>query len=174
MRTRSFRLFVAVSGYLSVSGAAGAQTPVREGMEAFGGWRQDKPGTVRLIRPRDLPQPGATASVANVSRVVARPYGAKLQVPAGFKVGLFAEGLSGPRIIRVAPNGDIFVAETRTGRIRILRAADRAAKPGINRYSQAASIVRSASRSFRAAMIRNGSTSQTPTAWCASPIIPAI
>ena len=45
---------------------------------------------------------------------------------------LFAEGLSGPRIIRVAPNGDIFVAETRAGRVRVLRAADGAAKPGTN------------------------------------------
>jgi len=54
------------------------------------------------------------------------------QVPAGFNVGLFAEGLSGPRIIRTAPNGDIFVAETRAGRVRVLRAADGAAKPEIN------------------------------------------
>jgi glucose/arabinose dehydrogenase len=44
---------------------------------------------------------------------------------------LFAEGLSGPRIIRTAPNGDIFVAETHAGRIRVLRAADGAAKPGV-------------------------------------------
>ena len=50
----------------------------------------------------------------------------------GFKIELFAEGLSGPRIIRIAPNGDIFVAETRAGRIRVLRAADGAAKPGTN------------------------------------------
>jgi hypothetical protein len=54
------------------------------------------------------------------------------QVPPGFKIELFAEGLSGPRIIRVAPNGDIFVAETRAGRVRVLRAADGAAKPGTN------------------------------------------
>jgi len=50
-------------------------------------------------------------------------------VPPGFKVELFAEGLSGPRIIRVAPNGDVFVAETRAGRIRVFRAADGADKP---------------------------------------------
>ena len=45
---------------------------------------------------------------------------------------MFAEGLSGPRIIRVAPNGDIFVAETRAGRISVLRAADGAASPSAN------------------------------------------
>jgi hypothetical protein len=42
---------------------------------------------------------------------------------------LFAEGLSGPRVIRVAPNGDVFVAETRAGRIRVFRAPDGADKP---------------------------------------------
>lgn len=125
---------VAATSFLLIActGAALAQSGVREGKEAYGSWQQDKPGTVRLIRPKDLPQPGATASAANVSRVVARPSGAVPQVPPGFKIELFAEGLSGPRIIRVAPNGDIFVAETRAGRVRVLRAADGAAKPGTN------------------------------------------
>jgi len=53
-------------------------------------------------------------------------------VPPGFKVELFAEGLSGPRIIRVAPNGDILVAETRAGRIRVLHSTDGTAKPVAN------------------------------------------
>ena len=109
--------------------AATAEPGLLEGKEAFGSWQSDKPGTVRLIRPIDLPEPGATPSVANVSHIVARPAGAVPLVPPGFKIDLFAEGLSGPRIIRVAPNGDIFVAETRAGRIRILRAADGASKP---------------------------------------------
>jgi glucose/arabinose dehydrogenase len=51
------------------------------------------------------------------------------QVPAGFKVEQFAEGLSGPREMRTAPNGDIFVAETRSGRIRVLRLSDDGSKP---------------------------------------------
>jgi glucose/arabinose dehydrogenase len=109
--------------------AALAQSSVRQGKDAFGGWQADKPGTLRLIKPRDLPAPGATRSAANVSRVVPRPSGAVPQVPNGFKVALFAEGLSGPRIIRVAPNGDVFVAETEAGRIQVLRAADGAASP---------------------------------------------
>jgi len=46
-----------------------------------------------------------------------------LKVPAGFEVRQFASGLSGPRTLRVAPNGDIFVAETGAGRIRVLRPA---------------------------------------------------
>src|ERR1700759_2437274 len=111
-----------------IGGAANAQT--REGRDAYGSWQADKPGTVRLIRPQDLPAPGPSS--ANASHVVTRPAGAMPQVPPGFRIELFAEGLSGPRIIRTAPNGDIFVAETRAGRIRVLRAADGATKPATN------------------------------------------
>jgi glucose/arabinose dehydrogenase len=106
---------------LSATGPLNAQPATLRGQDAFGDWQRDKPGTMRLIRPEDLPKPGATPSAANMSRVVARPATAKPQVPPGFKVELFADGLSGPRIIRTAPNGDVFVAETRAGRIRVLR-----------------------------------------------------
>ena len=114
------------------SAPAAAQSATLVGVAAFGDWRLDRPGTSRLIRPQDLPPPGATPSAANGPRVVARPASAIPQVPAGFKIDLFADGLSGPRIMRVAPNGDIFVAETGPGRIRILRAAPGAAKPVVN------------------------------------------
>jgi glucose/arabinose dehydrogenase len=115
-----------------MTGAASAQSTLREGKDAFGSWQRDKPGTIRLIKPQDLPEPGATRSAASVSRIVPRPAGAMPQVPSGFKVDLFAEGLDGPRIIRVAPNGDVFVAETQGGRIRVLRAADGTSKPTAN------------------------------------------
>jgi glucose/arabinose dehydrogenase len=107
---------------------ATAQSERLVGSAAFGDWRADKPGLSRLIRAEDLPKPGATPSAANVSRVVQRPPSSMPQVPAGFKVELFAEGLSGPRQMRAAPNGDIFVAETRAGRIRVLRAPDGSAR----------------------------------------------
>jgi glucose/arabinose dehydrogenase len=64
--------------------------------------------------------------------VVRRPRTAVPQVPAGFKVELFADGLSEPRVMRVAPNGDIFIAETSAGRIRVLRATDGSQKPSLN------------------------------------------
>jgi glucose/arabinose dehydrogenase len=108
---------------------ANAESGPLVGPAAFGDWRADKPGVIRLIRPGDLPRPGASPSSANASHLVRRPPTAIPQVPDGFKVELFASGLRGPRQMRVAPNGDIFVAETRAGRIRILRAADGAAKP---------------------------------------------
>jgi glucose/arabinose dehydrogenase len=109
-----------------------AQSAPRTGSAAFGDWRDDKPGVARLIRPDDLPKPGATPSAANVSEIVPRPPSASPQVPAGFRIELFAEGLNGPRQMRVAPNGDIFIAETRAGRIRVLRAEAGEPKPAVN------------------------------------------
>jgi glucose/arabinose dehydrogenase len=117
---------------ISMGPAIAQSPPALEGRDAFGDWHADRPGISRHITAADLPKPGATASVANVSRVVPRPASAVPQVPPGFKAELFAEGLRGPRIMRVAPNGDIFVAETRAGRIRVLRAADGASKPSVN------------------------------------------
>jgi glucose/arabinose dehydrogenase len=64
--------------------------------------------------------------------VVRQPTNAVLSVPAGFTVKLFAKGLAGPRLLRVAPNGDIFIAETRDNRLRVLRAADGAEAPSAN------------------------------------------
>ena len=95
-------------------------TGVLEGRAAFGDWRADRPGVRRLIKPRDLPPPQPKESVANMVRVVQRT-DQKPIVPSGFAVELFASGLAGPRIIRTAPNGDIFVAESRAGRITVLR-----------------------------------------------------
>jgi glucose/arabinose dehydrogenase len=73
---------------------------------------------------RSWRDPCSTSSAGNGPQVVQRPAGATLSVPPNFKVRLFADGLSGPRLLRVAPNGDIFIAETRANRIRVLRAAD--------------------------------------------------
>jgi glucose/arabinose dehydrogenase len=91
-----------------------------EGRAAFGDWRADRPGVRRLIKPRDLPPPQPAEAVANFVRVAHRT-DEKPIVPSGFAVNLFASGLTGPRLIRAAPNGDIFVAESRAGRISVLR-----------------------------------------------------
>ena len=76
----------------------------------------------RLITPEDLPAPFATASVRNRTQVVVesgRP-AAQDRCP-GSRSSCFANGLEDPRLIRTAPNGDVFVAESRAGRIRVLR-----------------------------------------------------
>lgn len=67
---------------------------------------QDKAGEV------NLPEPYATKSVQNFSKVVGWPAGKMPVAPEGFTVSKFADGLDNPRWIYVAPNGDIFVAES--------------------------------------------------------------
>jgi glucose/arabinose dehydrogenase len=128
-KRNAFEIALAFLALLLTVAAVDAQPAPLRGPDAFGDWQRDKPGTVRLIRPDDLQKPGATPSAANASRVVPRPASATPQVPPGFKIELFAEGLSGPRIIRTAPNGDIFVVETRSGCIRVLRTRDGASTP---------------------------------------------
>jgi len=88
-----------------------------------------KPGGFRKIVPADLPKPYATESASTRSRIVPRPKGAWPQAPAGFQVGLFANGLILPRVIRVAPNGDVFVVETRAGQVRVFRGITADGKP---------------------------------------------
>ena len=109
-----------------------AQSEPLKGAAAFGDWHADRPGVSRLIRPEDLPKPGATPSSAKFPQIERRPPSLFPQVPAGFTIELFADGLSGPRQMRVAPNGDIFISETGPGRIRVLRAADGSSKPSSN------------------------------------------
>jgi glucose/arabinose dehydrogenase len=79
-----------------------------------------------------LPAPFATPAVRETARIISQPPAAHLSVPAGFSVTLFADHLDGPRLMRVAPNGDIFISESRVGRVRVLRAAEGATKPEQN------------------------------------------
>lgn len=99
---------------------AQATDSVRAGAAAYGGWQADAPGVRRLIRPADVP-PQTTRSSSESPSVVDRPPGALPHVPPGFSVSLVASGLKEPRVIRVAPNGDVFIAESGAGQIRVLR-----------------------------------------------------
>jgi glucose/arabinose dehydrogenase len=95
----------------------------------FTDFRYEKPGRIRKITLKDLPAPFATPSAPNGPKVAARPEGAWPQVPAGFKVEEFATGLEAPRIIRTAPNGDFFVAETKAGNVKVFRGISSSGKP---------------------------------------------
>jgi glucose/arabinose dehydrogenase len=68
-----------------------------------------------------LPVPYATKSSANSPSKVSPPAGFLPTVPAGFKINVFATGFKGPRWLIVAPNNDIFLADTGAGDIIILR-----------------------------------------------------
>ncbi len=111
------------------AGGAFAADAVRTGPAAYGDWRADAPGVRRLITAADLPPPFATLSAGNPSRRAARKPSDVPKAPDGFSVDLFAKGLSVPRVIRTAPNGDIFVAESGAGRVRIFRPESAGAMP---------------------------------------------
>lgn len=85
---------------------------------------QDEPGTVFEVSPEDMPEPYASDSVSNPSRRIARPDGARPEVPEGFRAQLFAEGLTHARWLAVAPGGDVFLAEPDGGHVTVLRDAD--------------------------------------------------
>src|ERR1700748_151663 len=69
---------------------------------------------VTTPQPVDLPQPYATKSVKNFSKVIGWKEGEQPVAPKGFTVSKFAGGLENPRWIYVAPNGDVFVSEAGT------------------------------------------------------------
>ena len=87
----------------------------------FMGYRSEAPGVAHKITISDLPEPYATDSANNGPDIVSRPPNAWPKAPAGFKVELYASGLNFPRLIRTAPNGDLFVAESRAGEIKVFR-----------------------------------------------------
>ncbi|MGC4043348.1 MAG: sorbosone dehydrogenase family protein [Armatimonas sp.] len=105
---------------------------VLTGQAALGDWTTDAPGVRRKITTADLPKPFDTDSARNFPRLVARPAGAMPHVPQGFKVEEFTTGLNNPRKIVVAPNGDLFIAESGPNRVRVLRDADNDGKPEVN------------------------------------------
>src|SRR5438105_2484631 len=105
--------------------AFGQSSPVLMGAAAYGDWRSDAPGVRRKITPADLPSPYATASANNGPMIAERPPNAWPKAPPSFVVEPLATGLDNPRLIRISPSGDLFIAESRPGRIRVLRAPQR-------------------------------------------------
>ena len=97
---------------------------VLTGRAALGDWTTDAPGVRRKITIEELAKPFETRSANNFPRPARRPSGAMPRAPEGFAVSEFAAGLNNPRKIVTAPNGDIFVAESMPGRIKVLRDAD--------------------------------------------------
>ena len=102
---------------------------VLTGESAFADYHSIRPGVFRKITAADLPKPYATKGVGNGPTVVPKPANAWPLAPPGFKVERYAEGLDLPREIRRAPNGDLFVAETGSGELKIFRGMTKDAKP---------------------------------------------
>ena len=84
-------------------------------------WKKDAPGRVHKIDLAKLPAPYDTPSSANFPKLIPKPEGASLKLPAGFKVETFATGFTGPRAMLLAPNGDILITEANSGRVKVIR-----------------------------------------------------
>ena len=69
----------------------------------------------------NLPAPFSTKSAGNSPANDKPPAGFLPTVPAGFRVNIYAANFRRPRLLTVAPNGDIFLAETGGGRVVVLR-----------------------------------------------------
>jgi glucose/arabinose dehydrogenase len=115
------------------SASSAEVTPVKSNapppQPPFTDFRFEQPGKVRRITAQDLPAPYATETASNGPELVARPRGAWPKAPVGFSVQQYATGLDNPRLIRTAPNGDFFLAESNSGKIRVFRGITRAGKP---------------------------------------------
>ena len=119
--------------------AQSSNQPLLTGESAFTDWQQEQPGVRHKITVGDLPQPKEDEAVRNTAELVPKPAGVLPTAPAGFKVTLYAGGDSGPtkfvqpRLLRTAPNGDIFLADTNGGTIYALR--------GVGQDGRAAQVV---------------------------------
>ena len=128
-----------------------AAQQVVTGQAAFADYSQQKPGVSRKITVADLPEPKPTESVDNGPALVPRPENAWPIAPAGFKVTLYAGGDNAmdqsankkqvvgqatqgtfrePRLLRTAPNGDIFLSDSAAGIVFVLRGTGADGKAG--------------------------------------------
>ena len=112
----------AVIAYLaSLSGTASGHQAAASADATGTDWTLDAPGVHHRVDVKDLPKPYATASAGNGPGQTALPDGVLPRVPPGFGISIFAQDLQGPRQMRTAPNGDLYVAETQSGRISVYR-----------------------------------------------------
>src|SRR6267378_4490683 len=128
----SFAIFIAASFNVATQIAAAAESGrLLTGKAAMGDWKADAPGVRRKITVADLPAPSSNVFAINRARVVDRPANAQPQVPPGFKIELYASGFRDPRFLLTAPNGDIFVVESRANQIKVLRDSNADGKPEV-------------------------------------------
>jgi glucose/arabinose dehydrogenase len=110
-------VLLAMFATMSVRSRGAAQAQTREGAGHY------------EIKPSQLPPPFATQSASNPPQVVPRPANAKLTLPPGFEISTWAEGgMENPRRLALSPYGDVFLADSRSGRILVFRDARNSGK----------------------------------------------
>jgi glucose/arabinose dehydrogenase len=78
------------------------------------------PALILFAAEITLPPPYATPSARNPSKVVDRPSGAELKLPAGFKVEEYLTGFQQPRYMTLGPNKELLVADSAAGIIYVV------------------------------------------------------
>ncbi len=107
-----------------------------------------------VIKPESLPKPYHSDSARNFPRTTPAPANAKLQLPPGFQISVFAEGDFGiPRWIIEGPNGDLFLSDARKQAVYLLRDTNKDGK--IDNASERFTLVEGLNRPFGMA-INNG------------------
>ena len=125
----AFSLWIGTTLVPSPLLAASDSPAVLTGKAAFTDYTKQAPGNRYKLTVADLPEPNPAESIDNGPKMVPRPANGWPKAPAGFKVDLYASGLDRPRLIRTAPNGDLFLAESESGNIKILRGITADGKP---------------------------------------------
>ena len=177
-RSSPGRIVLALAAIASCGAAVpsrAADEPTLAGAAAYGDYTKSAPGVdaahpARATCRRPMPR----TSARNASKLVPRPTGAELHLPPGFAVAPLIAGFQGPRQMKLAPNGDIFLAESDAKRIRVIRAGADAAGECQRLRRTGSSTGPMASPSIRPAPSRASSMSRPRGRCCASPIMSAI
>jgi glucose/arabinose dehydrogenase len=115
----------ALVDFLATQSGKGAATAAAAApLEKAGAWTEDKPGDLHHVKVSELVAPFASQSAGNGPKLAPAPSGALPKVPSGFKVGVYAKDIGKARLPLRAPNGDIFLAESGKGQVRVLRSSD--------------------------------------------------
>lgn len=84
------------------------------------------------IELETLPEPFATQSASQPPQILPIPEPRIFNVPKGFQVNVYAEGLNNPRWLALTPDGKVLVTETRDNRISLLQDTDNDGVANIN------------------------------------------
>ena len=83
-------------------------------------------GVALQVNRIKLPEPYHTASVNNAPKVIARPDGARLALPPGFHIDVYAEGFQRPRFMVLGPSNELLVSDsTLNGSVYVLAGKER-------------------------------------------------
>lgn len=116
---KSYLLIPAISVFL-LGISQGQAGSLLTNEEAQQGWIKDSPGTLRWIDSHKLSEIKSEIS-SRQAEIVQPPLTARPVLPPGFRAEKIIQNLANPRTIKIAPNGDIFIAESGGGRIKVYK-----------------------------------------------------